>query len=88
VESACQVVCDDLVALNVIHVFNASSLDVLHRGSSRPHRLRTSFTEEGLGHLQGLVHHSPHEFGKDHGTWTLELVAQVCLEQGIVAVSV
>ena len=83
-----QVGCDDQVVRNVIHGFNASGLDVLHRGSSRPHRLRTSFTEEGLGRLQDLLHHSPHEFGKDRGTWTLELAAQVCLGQGIVAVPI
>jgi len=77
--------CDDQVVRNVIHGFNACGLDVLRRGSSRPHRLRTSFTEEGLERLQDLLHRSPREFGKDRGTWTLELVAQVCLEQGIIA---
>jgi transposase len=83
-----QVGCDDQVVRNVIHGFNASGLDVLHRGSSRPHRLRTSFAEEELGRLQDLLHHSAHEFGKDRGTWTLELAAQVCLGQGIVAVPI
>ncbi len=61
---------------------------MLCRGSSRPHRLRTSFTEEGLERLQDLLHRSPREFGKERGTWTLELVAQVCLEKGIVAVPI
>jgi hypothetical protein len=54
-----QVGYDDQVVRNVIHGFNATGLDVLRRGSSRPHRLRTSFTEEGLGHLQDLLHRSP-----------------------------
>lgn len=82
---ACQVGCDDQVVRNVIHGFNTAGLAVLCRGSSRPHRLRTSFTEEGLERLQDLLHRSPREFGKERGTWTLELVAQVCLEQGIIA---
>src|SRR5581483_5860759 len=80
-----QVGCDDQVVRNVIHGFNAHGLAVLRQGSSRPHRLRTSFTEEGLERLQDLLHRSPHEFGKERGTWTLELVAQVCLEHGIIA---
>jgi len=83
-----QVGCDDQVARNVIHGFNTAGLDVLRQGSSRPHRLRTSFTEEGLERLQDLLHRSPREFGKERGTWTLELVAQVCLEQGIIAVPI
>jgi transposase len=77
--------CDDQTVRNVIHEFNADGLRVLHQGSSRPHRLRTSFTEEGLARLQDLLHRSPREFGQDRGTWTLELVTQVCLEQGIIA---
>lgn len=83
-----QVGCDDQVVRNVIHGFNASGLDVLRQGSSRPHHLRTSFTQEGLEQLQDLLHRSPREFGKERGTWTLELVAQLCLEQGIIAVPI
>jgi transposase len=79
---------DDQTVRNVIHGFNAAGLTVLQEGSSRPHRLHSSFTEEGLERLQDLLHHSPHEFGKDPGIWTLELVAQVCLEQGIIAVPI
>jgi len=83
-----QLGCDDQTVRYVIHNFNTDGLSVLHQGSSRPHRLRTSFTEEGLERLQDLLHRSPHEFGKDRGTWTLELAAQVCLEQGIIAVPI
>ncbi len=81
---ALQLGCDDQTVRNVIHGFNASGLDVLRRGSSRPHRLRTSFTPEGLERLYDLLHHSPREWDFERGTWTLELVAQVCLEQGII----
>jgi transposase len=42
-------------------------LAVLQEGSSRPHHLRTTFTEEGC----------------HRGVWTLELAAQVSFEQGI-----
>jgi transposase len=64
------------------------ALAVLTEGSSRPHHLRTTFTEEGCQRLQDLLHRSPHDFGKDRGVWTLELAAQVSFEQGISATKV
>jgi transposase len=75
--------CDDQTVRNVIHEFNASGLAVLQEGSSRPHRLHTSFSEEGLERLRDLLHRSPRDFGKERGLWTLELAAQVSFEQGL-----
>lgn len=80
-----QLGCDDQTVRNVIHEFNASGLAVLQEGSSRPHRLRTAFTEEGAQRLKELLHRSPRDFGQDRGTWTLELVARVSFEQGIIS---
>jgi transposase len=80
-----QLGCDDQTVRNVIKGFNATGLAVLTEGSSRPHHLRTTFTEEGCQQLQDLLHRSPHDFGKDRGVWTLELAAQVSFEQGIIA---
>ena len=37
--------CDDQTVRNVIHEFNTTGLTVFQEGSSRPHRLRTTFTE-------------------------------------------
>src|SRR5258708_8591080 len=71
--------CDDQTVRNVIHEFNATGLTVLQEGPSRPHRLHTSFSEEGL------LHRSPRDFGKERGLWTLELAAQVSCEQGIIS---
>jgi transposase len=85
---ACQLGCDDQTVRNVIKGFNAAGLAVLQEGSSRPHHLRTTFTEEGCQRLQDLLHRSPHDFGKDRGVWTLELAAQVSFEQGIIETSV
>jgi transposase len=79
-----QLGCDDQTVRNVIHGFNASGLAVLQKGSSRPHRLRTSFSDEGAERLKDLLHRSPREFGQERSTWTLELVAQVSFEQGII----
>src|SRR5579872_2785135 len=57
--------CADQTVRNVIHEFNASGLAVLQEGSSRPHRLYTSFSEEGLERLRDLLHRSPRDFGKE-----------------------
>ena len=83
-----QLGCDDQTVRNVIHGFNASGLAVLQEGSSRPHRLHTSFSEEGLGRLKDLLHRRPSDFGKERSTWTLELAAQVSFEQGILSTPV
>jgi transposase len=80
--------CDDQTVRNVIHGFNAAGLAVRHEGSSRPHRLHTSFSEEGLQQLKALLHRRPSEFGKQRSTWTLALAAQVSFEQGIISVPV
>jgi transposase len=85
---ACQLGCDDQTVRNVIHGFNACGLAVLHEGSSRPHRLRTAFSEEGAERLKDLLHHSPRDFGKERSAWTLELAAQVSFEQGIITAGV
>jgi transposase len=79
-----QMGCDDQTVRNVIKGFNTAGLAALQEGSSRPHHLRTTFTEEGCQRLQDLLHRSPHDFGKERGAWTLKLAAQVSFEQGII----
>jgi transposase len=83
-----QLGCDDQTVRNVIKGFNSSGLGVLKAGSSRPHRLRTTFSEEGAKQLKDLLHRSPRDFGEERGTWTLELAAQASFEQGIIATQV
>lgn len=85
---ACQLGCDDQTVRNVIKGFTVAGLAVLHEGSSRPHHLRATFSEEGRQRLQELLHRSPRDFGLDRGVWTLELAAQVSFEQGIIATEV
>ena len=80
-----QLACDDQTVRNVIKGFNANGLAVLKEGSSRPHRLRTTFTQEGAERLKELLHRSPRDFGRERSTWTLELAAQVSFEQGIIS---
>jgi transposase len=78
-----QLGCHKQTVLNVIHGFNADGLAVLEEGSSRPHRLRTTFGDEALETLQDLLHHSPRDFGHPSSLWTLELAAQISFEQGL-----
>ncbi len=80
-----QLGCHKQTVRNRIHGFNADGLAVLAEGSSRPHRLRTTFSQEALEALQDLLHHSPRDFGKPTSLWTLKLVAQVSFEQGLTA---
>jgi len=80
-----QLACDDQTVRNVIKGFNANGLAVLKEGSSRPHRLRTTFTSDAAERLKDLLHRSPRDFGQDRSTWTLELAAQISFEQGIIS---
>jgi|SRR5512135_720688 transposase len=80
---ATQLGCHKQTVLTVIHGFNTDGLAVLEEGSSRPHGLRTTFSQEALERLQDLLHRSPRDFGKPTSLWTLELAAQVCFEQGL-----
>jgi transposase len=75
--------CHRQTVLDVIHGFNARGLAILQENSSRPHRLRTSFTDEALDALQDLLHHSPRDFGYQTSVWTLSLAAQVSFAQGL-----
>jgi transposase len=83
-----QLGCDDQTVRNVIKDFNTTGLAVLHEGSSRPHHLRTTFTQEACQRLQDLLHRSPHDFGRERSVWTLALAAQVSFEQGIISCEV
>src|SRR2546421_12643713 len=84
-EIARQLGCDDQTVRTVTHGFTPSGLAVLQEGSSRPHRLRTAFSDEGAERLKDLLHRSTRDFGQERGTWTLELAAQVSFEQGILS---
>jgi transposase len=79
-----QLGCSGQTVLNVINGFNTQGLAVLQEGSSRPHRLRTVFSEENAAQLAELLHHSPREFGREQTFWTLETAAQVSCEQGLI----
>ncbi|WP_268963535.1 transposase [Reticulibacter mediterranei] len=49
---ALQLGCDDQTVRNVIHSFNATGLSVLEKGSSCPHRLRVTFSQEAAQQIK------------------------------------
>ena len=74
--------CDADTVLHAIHAFNERGLDCLNKRSSRPHTIQAAFDTEGVEQLRALLHLSPRHFGKAASLWTLDLVAEVCYEQG------
>lgn len=78
-----QLGCHRQTVLNIIHGFNTEGLAVLQEGSSHPHRLRTTFSDEALEALQDLLHRSPRDFGLDTSVWTLPLIAWISFQQGL-----
>jgi len=67
---------------NAIHAFQAEGLACLQPKSSRPKSARPVLDEAFEQPLRHLLHQSPRTFGKQRGTWTLGLVAEVCFEKG------
>jgi transposase len=76
--------CTSQTVRNAIHDFNRRGLDALRAGSSRPKRTHATFEgEKAQEALQGLLHRSPREFGRDSTFWTLAMAAEVSFEEGI-----
>jgi transposase len=81
---ACALGCNDQTVRNAIHAFNeAGPEEVLAKGSSRPRVIHAAFDAGRAERLRELLHLSPRRFGKPTSLWTLELAAQVSLEEGI-----
>jgi transposase len=75
--------CDEQTVRNAIHAFNATGVAALEPGSSRPHTIQAAFDTAGAERLRAMLHQSPRTFGKPTSLWTLDLAAQVSLEQGL-----
>lgn len=68
---------------NVIHDFEARSVNCLQAGSNQPHSVEPVLTANKRERLQEIMHQSPRVYGKTHSTWTLKLLAEVCQETGL-----
>jgi len=82
-EVACDLGCSDDAVLSAIHAFNDGGLDALKKGSSRPHTIHAAFDIQGIERLRIILRQSPRAFGKPTSLWTLDLLADVCFEQGL-----
>lgn len=81
---AAQLGCSMQTVGNTIRAFHRDNLDCLQAQSSRPKTVQPLFDHAKQEQLRALLHQSPRIFGKCHSRWSLELLAQVCWEQGIV----
>jgi len=78
--------CDQQTIRNAIHAFERMGPSAcLARRSRRPHRIHAKLDVAGAERLRALLHHSPRAFGKETSVWTLDLAADVAVEEGITA---
>lgn len=80
---AASVGCSDEWVRTVIHAFDADGLASLEPRSRRPHTIRVAFDAAACEALRDLLHCSPRDFGHATSVWTLSLVADVAVEQGL-----
>lgn len=73
----------DQTVRNVIRTFETEGLTCLEQKSSAPKSRRPELDEAKREQLRALLHQSPRQFGKTRSLWTLNLVAEVCFEQGL-----
>lgn len=76
--------CATQTVRNVLHAFERHGLAVLTAQSRRPKSAAKLFDAERCERLRALLHESPRAFGKARSTGTLALVAEVCLERGLI----
>ncbi len=67
----------------VLDAFEARGLACLQRRSSRPHTIHAAFPPTQAEALRALLHQSPRTFDQPTSLWTLELAAEVSVEQGL-----
>lgn len=84
-EIAISLSCDDQTVRNAIHDFNTHGLASLTPGSSRPHTTRPVFDAAGTERLRQMIRQSPRTYGKETSVWTLDLLAEVSLAEGLTA---
>lgn len=75
--------CSVQTVRNVIHAFEQPGVACLQAESSRPKTTKPIFDATKREQLRQLVHANPRQFGKSRSTWTLDLLAEVCWEQGL-----
>jgi single stranded DNA-binding protein len=81
--------CHVQTVLNAIRAFEATGLACLARRSTRPrHTPHVAFDAAARARLPGLLHRPPRDFGYPTSVWTLALVAEVSVAEGLTATRV
>ena len=80
---ATQLGCDEQTVRNAIHAFNRCGVAALQARCSRPHTTDPAFDAQQALRLRALVRQSPRAFGQPTSVWTLALLAQVSVAEGL-----
>jgi transposase len=75
--------CTDQTVRNVIRAFEREGVACLKPKSSVPKARHPELDTAKCETLRAWLHASPRQFGKGRSLWTLNLVAEVCFEQGL-----
>ena len=83
-----QLGCASQTVRNTIRAFNERGTSALQERSHRNHTIHTTFDAAGLERLQALAHRSPRDFGYHTSVWTLDLLADESVRQGLTSARV
>src|SRR5437588_7037672 len=83
-----QLGCASQTVRNTIRAFNERGTSALQECSHRNHTIHTTFDAAGLERLQALAHRSPRDFGYHTSVWTLDLLADESVRQGLTSARV
>ena len=75
--------CTAQTVRNTLRAYRAEGTACLRARSSRPKHSTPLLADAQGERLRALLHESPRTFGKTTSRWTLALLAEVCVEQGL-----
>lgn len=77
--------CQGQAVRQAIHAFRQAGLKCLEPKAKRNRTARRALNATARQQLRDLIRRSPRELGHETSLWTLPLLAQACLAQGLVA---
>ena len=80
--------CQGQAVRQAIHAFHRDGLTCLEAKAKGSGKDRRALDETARQQLRDLIRCSPRDLGYDTSLWTLPLLAQACLEQGLVAMPI
>ena len=76
--------CSGQTVREAIRAFHAEALACLHHKKPGRKDEQRAFDDEARKDLRQLIRRSPRDFGHETSLWTLDLLAETSLEQGLV----